>query len=71
MSDDPDLLDVTLSELMEYEMTGEDKDYILIKLSSLLYTNFPFLTLLIIRYTAVLLFHYTIRAWITPGPYNC
>ena len=30
ISDDPDSLDVTLSELMEYEMTGEDKDYILI-----------------------------------------
>ena len=30
ISDDPDLLDVTISELMEYEMTGEDKDYILI-----------------------------------------
>ena len=27
---DPDSLDVTLSELMSYEMTGEDKDYILI-----------------------------------------
>lgn len=29
VSDDPDLLDVTLSELMEYEMTGEDKDYLI------------------------------------------
>ncbi len=28
--DDPDSLENTLSELMEYEMTGEDKDYILI-----------------------------------------
>ncbi len=27
---DPDSLDVTLSELMSYEMTGEDKDYILV-----------------------------------------
>lgn len=27
---DPHSLDVTLSELMSYEMTGEDKDYILI-----------------------------------------
>lgn len=28
--EDPDTLEVTLSELMAYEMTGEDKDYILI-----------------------------------------
>ena len=28
--DNPDALDVTLSELMAYEMTGEDKDYLLI-----------------------------------------
>ena len=32
VSDDPDLLDVTLSELMEYEMTGEDKDYLIYNL---------------------------------------
>ncbi len=30
ISDDPDSLEVTLSELMAYEMSGEDKDYILI-----------------------------------------
>ena len=39
ISDDPDSLDVTLSELMEYEMTGEDKDYILINNTVLQFEN--------------------------------